>query len=100
MEQLASNLVNSDDGILVSPLIKTNWKGGAFAIIILYNGAACFIGAGVALHKLGLIHYVLRMVDEAWHAANVNNSRNLWHPEGRVCWGSWFSEHISGGYQA
>ena len=31
---LARNAVNTDDGLLVSPLVNTDRKGGAFAIMI------------------------------------------------------------------
>ena len=34
---------------------------------------------GLALQKLGRVHYFWRAANDAWSAANANHSKGCWH---------------------
>ena len=67
MKVLARNAVNADDGLSVSPLVNMDRKGGAFAIMLQKFNRALNVSLvwGMALHKLGRVHYVRRTAGEA-----------------------------------
>ena len=98
---LARNAVNADDSLSVSPLVNTDRKGGAFAIMLqqFKRDLNVSLVRGMALHKLGRVHYVRWTAGEAWNAANANHAKGRWHP-GERSYGGWFSEHVPEGYQA
>ena len=101
MKVLARNAVNADDGLSVSPLVNTDRKGGAFAIMLQQFKRALNVSLvrGMALHKLGRVHYVRRTAGEAWNAANANHAKGRWHPV-ESSYDRWFLEHVPEGYQA
>ena len=84
-----------------SPVVNTDRKGGAFAIMLQQFKRALNVSLvwWIALHKLGRVHYVRRTAGEAWNAANVTHAKVRWHP-GKRSYGGWFLEHVPEGYEA
>ena len=80
-------------------LVNTNWKGGAFQIVMqkFKRAIRLAILSGNVKYKLGCLYYVKCMVVEAAHTCKASHSINRWRPthNGRA---RWFSEHVLEGY--
>ena len=96
---LAREAASGEDGASISPLVNTDRKGGALAIMLQQFRRA--IGVSIAREnaklKLSRLHYVRATATEAADACKAHHSDNRWRPSqnGRA---SWFSEHVPEGY--
>ena len=96
---LAKEAAAGDDGMTISPLINSDRKGGAFAIMHQQFKRAVGVAVvrGNAKHKLGRLHYVRATPEEAAAVCRAHHSDNRWKPSqnGRA---SWYAEHVPEGY--
>ena len=87
------------DGMSVPPLVNTDRKGGVFPIMLhqFKRAVGVAIVRGNANHKLGRLHYVRGMADEAAHACKTTHSD--WRYKTSQRGGSnWYSAHTPEGY--
>ena len=86
-------------GLTISPLVNTDRKGGAYPIMLqqFKRAIGVTIVSGNARHKLGRLHYVRSIADEAAHTCRESHSTHRWqaNENGRA---TWFSEHVPEGY--
>ena len=99
IRRLAREAASGDDGMTISPLVNTDRKGGAYAIMLQQFRRAIGVGIvrGQAKHKLARLHYVRETAAEAADVCKQNHSDNRWKPSqnGRA---SWYSQHVPEGY--
>ena len=99
LKTLARQAAASNDGLVISPLVNSDRKGGAFPIMQqqFRRAIGVAIVRGNALHKLARLHYVRATAREAAYAARANHSDNRWRP-GDSGGPSWFRQHTAEGY--
>ena len=96
---MAREAASGDDGMTTSPLVNTDRKGGAYAIMLQQFRRVIGVGIvrGQAKHKLARLHYVRETAAEAADVCKTHHSDNRWKPSqnGRA---SWYSQHVPEGY--
>ena len=87
---------------MVSPLVNSNRKGGAFPIMQqqFRRAIGVAIVRGHALHKLARLHYVRATPREAAQAARQHHSDNRRWTPGQGGGGGWFGRHAAEGFAA
>ena len=98
-EKLAREASSSNTGMMVSPLVNTDRKGGAFAIMHqqFKRAIGVAIVRGNAKHRLGRLHYVRATAEEARDVCRANHSDNRWNPN-KTGYSGWYSQHAPEGY--
>ena len=98
---LANKVACTDDGMSISPLRNLDRRGGARTMLRqqLRRALGVAIVRGNAKLKLLRLHYVRRTALEAAQVCEANHSKRRWRPDGWEC-PSWFTSHITEGYEA
>jgi len=83
--------------MIVSPLVNTERKGGAYVIMLQQFRWAIgvTIARGNAEHKMARLHYVRTTAEEAKTTCNSHHSDNKWKPSRSS---NWYSSHTPAGY--
>ena len=81
----------------ISPLVNTDMKRGAYAIMLqqFRRAIGVAIARGNAEHKMTRLHYVQATAEEAKATSNGHHSNNRWRPGGSS---NWHSQYTPAGY--
>ena len=96
---LAKEAAATDDGLTISPLVNTDRKGGAVAIMSqqFRRAIGVAIVRGQAKHKISRLHYVRATRREAMDTCRSNHGNNRWNAA-QGGGGTWYAQFTPEGY--